>query len=124
MSCPGRCWPVLAARLLAEFGDDRKRYDCAKSRWNYAGTSPITIASGRKSRVLSDLVHDRSDRIEHEIGPIELDEVSAAFGLHQVGPQRCGLESLHLEPSLVLLLVPLGDHDGGDVDPGAAANTC
>jgi len=42
---------VLGARVLAEFGDDPERYNDAKSRRNYAGTSPLTVASG-KSRVI------------------------------------------------------------------------
>ena len=42
---------VLGARVLAEFGDDKDRYANAKSRRNYAGTSPITKTSG-KSRVV------------------------------------------------------------------------
>ena len=42
---------VLGARVLAEFGDDPHRYTDAKARKNYAGTSPITKASG-KSRVV------------------------------------------------------------------------
>jgi transposase len=44
---------VLAARVLGEFGDDPHRYADAKSRKNYAGTSPITKASGRKKLVLA-----------------------------------------------------------------------
>ena len=42
---------VLGARVLGEFGDDPERYDSAKSRRNYAGTSPLTVASGRKRTV-------------------------------------------------------------------------
>jgi hypothetical protein len=42
---------VLGARVLGEFGDDPNRYADAKSRRNYAGTSPVTKASG-KSRVV------------------------------------------------------------------------
>jgi hypothetical protein len=38
---------VLGARVLAEFGDDPARYADPKARKNYAGTSPITKASGR-----------------------------------------------------------------------------
>ena len=45
--------PVLAPRLLAEFGDDRDRYADAKARRNYAGTSPITRASGKKKIVMA-----------------------------------------------------------------------
>ncbi len=39
---------VVGARVLGEFGDDPTRYADAKSRRNYAGTAPITIASGKK----------------------------------------------------------------------------
>jgi transposase len=42
---------ILGARVLGEFGDDPNRYTDAKARKNYAGTSPITKASG-KSRVV------------------------------------------------------------------------
>ena len=42
---------VLGARVLGEFGDDPERYDSAKSRRNYAATSPLTVASGRKRTV-------------------------------------------------------------------------
>ncbi len=44
---------ILAARVLAEFGDDPVRYTDARSRKNYAGTSPITRASGTKRVVLA-----------------------------------------------------------------------
>jgi len=33
---------ILGARVLGEFGDEPNRYASAKSRKNYAGTSPIT----------------------------------------------------------------------------------
>jgi transposase len=45
--------PVLGARVLAEFGDDRHRYADAKARKNYAGTSPVTRASGTRTVVLA-----------------------------------------------------------------------
>jgi hypothetical protein len=45
--------PVLGARVLAEFGDDSERYADAKARKNYAGTSPITRASGTRRVVLA-----------------------------------------------------------------------
>ena len=48
LSMPG-LGAVLGARALGEFGDDPDRYTSAKSRRNYAGTSPITVASGRKT---------------------------------------------------------------------------
>jgi transposase len=44
---------VLGARVLAEFGDDKDRYADAKSRRNYAGTSPITKTSGKQRVVLA-----------------------------------------------------------------------
>src|SRR3712207_1384499 len=44
--------PILGARVLAEFGDDHDRYADAKARKNYAGTSPITRASGSRRIVL------------------------------------------------------------------------
>jgi transposase len=52
LSQPG-LGPVLGARVLAEFGDDRTRYADAKARKNYAGTSPITRASGTRRIVLA-----------------------------------------------------------------------
>jgi len=44
---------ILGARVLAEFGDDPHRYATAKARKNYAGTSPITRASGTRRVVLA-----------------------------------------------------------------------
>ncbi len=44
---------VLGARVLAEFGDDPHRYATAKARKNYAGTAPITRASGTRRVVLA-----------------------------------------------------------------------
>ena len=50
---------VLGARVLGEFGDDPNRYTTAKCRKNYAGTSPLTIASGKKRTVLARHVRNR-----------------------------------------------------------------
>jgi transposase len=44
---------ILAARVLGEFGDDPSRYLDAKARKAYAGTAPITKASGTKKVVLA-----------------------------------------------------------------------
>ena len=49
---------VLGARVLAEFGDEHDRYASAKSRKNYAGTSPITRASGKKKVVAARFIHN------------------------------------------------------------------
>lgn len=57
LSQPG-LGPIPGARVLAEFGNDPHRYTCAKSRKNYAGTSPITRASGKKKTVLTRFVHN------------------------------------------------------------------
>ena len=50
---------VLGARALGEFGDAPNRYATGKSRRNYAGTSPLTIASGKKKAVLARHVRNR-----------------------------------------------------------------
>ncbi|WP_449060344.1 IS110 family transposase [Planomonospora algeriensis] len=57
LSQPG-LGPVLGARVLAEFGDDPTRYANAKARKNYAGTSPITRASGKKKVALARFVYN------------------------------------------------------------------
>jgi Transposase/Transposase IS116/IS110/IS902 family len=51
--------PILGARVLAEFGDDHARYLDAKARKNYAGTSPITRASGTRRVVLARYARNR-----------------------------------------------------------------
>ena len=60
LSQPG-IGPVNGARVLAEFGDAPGRYASAKARKNYAGSSPITRASGRSKVVLARYV--RNDRL-------------------------------------------------------------
>jgi transposase len=50
---------VLGARALGEFGDDPNRYQDAKCRRRYAGTAPITVASGKKKVVLARFVRNR-----------------------------------------------------------------
>jgi len=57
-SLPG-LGPVLGARVLAEFGDDPHRYADAKARKNYAGTAPITRASGQSRVVLARVARNR-----------------------------------------------------------------
>lgn len=49
---------VLGARVLGEFGDDPHRYRDAKARRNYAGSSPLTRASGKKKIVFARFVHN------------------------------------------------------------------
>ena len=53
--------PILGARVLGEFGDDPDRYASGKARKNYAGTSPITRASGKRKIVAARFI--RNDRL-------------------------------------------------------------
>ncbi len=49
---------ILGARVLGEFGDDPHRYADSKARRNYAATSPITRASGKKKVVAARFIHN------------------------------------------------------------------
>jgi Transposase/Transposase IS116/IS110/IS902 family len=51
--------PILGARVLAEFGDDPDRYASGKARKNYAATSPITRASGKKKVVTARFIRNQ-----------------------------------------------------------------
>ena len=50
---------VLGARVLGEFGDDPTRYADARGRKAYAGTAPITKASGRSRIVLARVARNK-----------------------------------------------------------------
>jgi hypothetical protein len=50
---------ILGARVLAEFGDDRTRYENARARRCYAGSAPITRASGTRLVVLARVARNR-----------------------------------------------------------------
>jgi transposase len=52
---------ILGARVLGEFGDDPNRYRDAKARKNYAATSPLTRASGKKKTVTARFI--RNERL-------------------------------------------------------------
>ena len=60
LSQPGLGY-VLGARVLGEFGDDPDRYVSGKARKNYAATSPLTRASGKKKTVMARFI--RNDRL-------------------------------------------------------------
>ncbi len=60
LSQPG-LGPILGARVLGESGDDPHRYASGKARKNYAATSPITRASGKKKVVAARFI--RNDRL-------------------------------------------------------------
>jgi hypothetical protein len=51
---------VLGARVLAEFGDDPTRYPHPTARKSYAGTAPITRASGTRTVVLARLARNNA----------------------------------------------------------------
>ncbi|WP_455772075.1 IS110 family RNA-guided transposase [Streptomyces massasporeus] len=53
----------LGARVLAEIGDDRQRFTDARGLKAYAGASPITRASGKKSSITRRRV--KNDRLNH-----------------------------------------------------------
>ncbi|MGW1365229.1 IS110 family transposase [Streptomyces chartreusis] len=53
----------LGARVLAEIGDDRNRFADARGLKAYAGSSPITRASGKKSSITRRRV--KNDRLNH-----------------------------------------------------------
>jgi transposase len=50
---------ILGARVVAEFGDDPTRYANPKARKSYAGTAPITRASGNRRVVVARLARNR-----------------------------------------------------------------
>lgn len=50
---------ILAARVLAGFGDSPNRYADARARRNYAGTAPITRASGASRAVVARVARNR-----------------------------------------------------------------
>lgn len=52
---------ILGARVLAEFGDDPKRYNDSRARKNYSGMAPVTRTSGKSRVVLAR--HTRNRRL-------------------------------------------------------------
>lgn len=60
----------LAARVLAETGDDLKRFSDARGLKAYAGSAPITRASGKKHYVGRRMV--KSNRLHHMRLPLGL----------------------------------------------------
>jgi transposase len=77
LSLPG-VGVVLGARALGKFGDDPNRYADAKSRKNYAGTSPTTRASGTRSVVLARYV--RNDRLVDALDQWAFSSITVSAG--------------------------------------------
>ena len=84
---------ILGARALGEFGDDPDRYANPKSRKNYAGTSPLTIASGKKRAVLAR--HVRNRRLYDAIDQWAFSALSNSEGCRTFYDQRRAAGDLH-----------------------------
>ena len=84
---------VLGARVLGEFGDDPDRYATTKSRRNYAGTSPITIASGTKRTVRAR--HIRNRRLYDAIDQWAFCSLTTSPGSRAFYDQRRATGDLH-----------------------------
>ena len=69
---------ILGARVLGEFGDDPNRYADGKSRKNYAATSPITRASGKKKVVAARFIHN--DRLVNALNSQAFASLNASPG--------------------------------------------
>ncbi len=92
LSIPG-FGDVLGARALGEFGDDPNRYADTKSRRNYAGTSPITVASGKKKAVLAR--HVRNRRLYDAIDQWAFCSLTQSPGCREFYDQRRANGDLH-----------------------------
>ena len=84
---------VLGARVLGEFGDAPERYESAKSRRDYAGTSPLTVASGRKHTVRARFVRNR--RLYDAVDQWALCSLQASPGCHDFYRKRRAAGDLH-----------------------------
>ena len=84
---------ILGARVLGEFGDDPNRYTDAKSRKNYAGTSPLTVASGKKRAVLAR--HIRNRRLYDAIDQWAFCALTASPGARAFYDQHRAAGDLH-----------------------------
>jgi len=92
LSLPG-LGDVLGARVLGEFGDDPDRYATTKSRRNYAGTSPLTVASGKKRAVLAR--HVRNRRLYDAIDKWAFSSLRPSPGCRSYYDQRRAAGDLH-----------------------------
>ena len=77
LSQPG-LGPILGARVPGEFGDDPHRYASGKARKNYAGTSPITRASGKRKVVATRFI--RNNRLTDALMAQALSALGASPG--------------------------------------------
>jgi transposase len=84
---------VLGARALGEFGDDPNRYANPKSRRNYAGTSPLTVASGKKKAVIAR--HVRNRRLYDALDQAAFCSLTKSPGCRALYDQRRAAGDLH-----------------------------
>jgi transposase/transposase IS116/IS110/IS902 family protein len=84
---------ILGARALGEFGDDPDRYANPKSPKNYAGTSPLTVASRKKRAVLAR--HIRNWRLYDAIDQWAFCAISNSEGCRTFYDQRRAAGDLH-----------------------------
>jgi hypothetical protein len=92
LSLPG-IGVILGVRVLGEFGDDPDRYTNPKARKNYAGTSPLTKASGRKRAVLAR--HIRNRRLYDAIDQWAFCAISNSEGCRLYYDERRAAGDLH-----------------------------
>lgn len=92
LSLPG-LGDVLGARVLGEFGDSPDRYADAKSRKNYAGTSPLTVASGKRHAVTAR--HVRNRRLYDAIDQWAFCSLQASPGCRAFYDQRRDAKDSH-----------------------------
>ena len=107
---------ILGARVLGEFGDVPDRYLDAKSRRNYAGTSPITRASGKKRAVLAR--HVRNKRLADAIYLRAFSAISASPGARAFYDHRRAAGDTHNQA-----LRALGNHLVGFLHGCLASHT-
>jgi transposase len=99
---------ILGARVLAEFGDAPNRYADAKARRNYAGTAPITRASGTSRAVVARLA--RNKRLFDACYQWALCSLTASpgarahFDAHNPGPHTAKVARRKLANKLVGIL--------------------
>jgi transposase len=99
---------ILGARVLAEFGDAPNRYADARARRNYAGTAPITRASGTSRAVVARLA--RNKRLFDACYQWALCALTASpgsrayFDAHNPGPHTAKVARRRLANKLVGIL--------------------
>jgi transposase len=83
---------VPGARVLGESGDDPHRYADGKARRNYAGTSPLTRASGKKKVVAARFIHN--NRLFDALNAQAFASLAASPGARALHDElrACGIE--------------------------------